>query len=226
MHSNIPDTTELSDGNITCDGKLSFGNFGNPEAKVTMDENFQEQLSIIVQKAVSAEMDKRGYPKFNCKRENLEGCVQKAVQQAMESMQNHQHLQQQHYLQIQPGGSMGHVNYNVPPSAYGASSGLNFAHPSDADGYDKNLKALGLLRKPNQGKPPTKDGLEPGVKANSMVYPSQTPLQNIAPYMIDNNLMPRPAIGTVSGEPVASSSSIDAAQPASANVWRLPKNLE
>ena len=121
---------------------------------------------------------------------------------------------------------MGHVNYNVPPSAYGASSGLNFAHPSDADGYDKNLKALGLLRKPNQGKPPTKDGLEPGVKANSMVYPSQTPLQNIAPYMIDNNLMPRPGNNphmgqqmrmgsnhmgtgpdrTVTGKPVASSS--------------------
>ena len=128
---------------------------------------------------------------------------------------------------------MGHVNYNVPPSAYGASSGLNFAHPPDADGYDKNLKALETLslRRPNQGKTPTKDGLEPGVKANSMVYPSQTPLQNIAPYMIDNNLMPRPGNNphmgqqmrmgsnhmgtgpdrTVTGKPVASSSSTDAA---------------
>jgi hypothetical protein len=134
MHSNIPDTTELSDGNITCDGKLSFGNFGNPEEKVTMDENFQEQLSIIVQKAVSAEMDKRGYPKFNCKREKLEGCVQKAVQQAMESvdMMNNQQLYHSQHLQIQRGFSGG-VGFGATDTAM-ATTAFRARAPSGGGG--------------------------------------------------------------------------------------------
>jgi hypothetical protein len=140
MHANTPDnTTELSDGNRRT---LSFD---NPEAKhVTRDENraigvksdkiLQEQLSIIVQKAVSAEMDKRGYPKFNCKRENLEGCVQKAVQQAMESvdMMNNQQLYHSQHLQIQRGFSGG-VGFGATDTAM-ATTAFRARAPSGGGG--------------------------------------------------------------------------------------------